>query len=84
MNQRDTILAKLRNTWYEPVCGVELLDMHIPRYAARINELRDKGHTIDTVPCPYWHHTHHGRIASYQLREGYNAPSRPDEVDVVW
>ncbi len=50
------------------LCGTQLLEMRIPRYAARIQNLRDKGHNIDTVPCPHSWHSHNPRIASYQLR----------------
>ena len=55
--QRDRILRRLQRG---PVCGIELLDMHIPRYAARILELRQQGHMIDTQRCTQheWHKSH--------------------------
>ena len=51
--QRSRIMS-----WLEagPVCGTTMLRFHIPRYAARINELRRDGHTIITRPCTQHHH----------------------------
>ncbi len=65
MSQKSRVLAVLRR--YDVVCGVDLLDDHMPRYAARIDELRKEGYEIDTVPCPLWSHSHTSRIASYRL-----------------
>ena len=52
--QRDRILERLRAG---PICATTFLDMHIPRYAARVLELRQDGYTIDTRRCLQhdWH-----------------------------
>jgi hypothetical protein len=49
------------------VCGDWFLRLHIPRYAARILELRAEGYDITRVPCPYPYHTHRKTLASYRL-----------------
>ena len=36
---------------WEEVCGSVYLEAHMPRYAARINDLRNDGHTIETGRC---------------------------------
>ena len=48
MNQKQRILNALK---LGPVCGTDLLRWSIPRYAARIAELRKAGHDIVTRPC---------------------------------
>ncbi len=45
-----------------PVCGGMLLTLRMPRYSARIAELRAKGHEIETVKCQ-----HYGRTADFVL-----------------
>ena len=50
-----------------PVCGTEFLDEHIPRYAARISELRATGVPIETRPCRGSHHHHITRQVQYVL-----------------
>ncbi len=65
-SQKETILGLLR--YYSAgVCGTVFLEAHIPRYAARINELRNEGYTINSIPCPHHYHTHRANIATYQL-----------------
>lgn len=51
--QKQRILEALR---LEPRCGTTFLDWHIPRYAARIYELRTEGHNIVSTPCKLHHH----------------------------
>jgi len=50
------------------VCGSTFLEMHIPRYAARVADLRDDGYDIVRVKCPYRFHDHGRQIASYEMR----------------
>jgi uncharacterized protein YbbK (DUF523 family) len=61
-NQRDTILRMLEHS---PVCGTTFLEMYIPRYAARIHELRTAGHEIATRECRQ--HEHESRQTEYYL-----------------
>ena len=63
--QNDLVLARLevRGT----VCGNWFLAMYIPRYAARILDLKQAGFDIRKVKCPYSYHTHTKALASYQL-----------------
>ena len=61
--QQERVLAQLR---HEPTCGTEFLEMHIPRYAARILELRQT-HTITNESC--WKHRHYSRQTIYRLRK---------------
>ena len=74
MSQKETILGLLRN-YREGICGTYFLEAHIPRYAARINELRNEGYTIDSISCPSPYHTHRANIATYQL---VRTPGQPD------
>jgi hypothetical protein len=62
MTQRDRVLRALR---MGPVCGTDFLSWHIPRYAARILELRREGHVITTRRCQ--HHAHDSRQTVYEL-----------------
>ena len=41
----------------EGVCGTSFLTARVPRYSARISELR-KQFNITKVPCPYPFHSH--------------------------
>jgi hypothetical protein len=60
-SQKERILADLEiaarlrigRNFHNPgaVCGSEWLGRRLPRYAARINELRNEGHTIVTGRC---------------------------------
>ncbi len=60
--QRQRVLAALRDG---PVCGTEFLEMHIPRYAARIMELRETL-TITNELCRK--HSHYSRQTVYRLQ----------------
>ena len=65
LSQKKTILMELSHR--RPLCGTWLLRMHMPRYAARINELRAYGHDIETVRCEEPYHNHRANIAAYLL-----------------
>ena len=58
MTQRERILNALKvaqcdDLFATPwVCGVEFLNDYMPRYAARIAELREAGHRIISERCP--------------------------------
>jgi hypothetical protein len=64
-SQREQVLDRLRAAGV--VCGVTFLEMHIPRYAARIKDLQDEGYNIVRTKCPYGYHRHSKRVASYKL-----------------
>lgn len=64
MNQRDRILAALK---LEPRCGTTFLNWRIPRYSARIGELRAEGYEITTRPCTL--HEHETRQTVFELVE---------------
>lgn len=53
MNQKERILAQLRK---EPTCGTTFYRWMMPRYSARINELRNEGHQISKRTCNLHHH----------------------------
>ena len=52
------------------VCGDAFLRAYMPRYAARILDLRQAGYTINRVPCPYDDHHHSKALATYKLVTG--------------
>lgn len=62
MNQRDRVLNMLKAG---PVCGTDLLRAYIPRYSARIYELRQQGHVISSEPCKL--HDHRDTQTVYRL-----------------
>jgi len=64
MNQKQRILAALK---MGPVCGTVMLGWHIPRYSARILELRDEGYEIIRRPCRL--HYHDSQQYVYELAE---------------
>jgi len=64
MNQRERVLGWLMQG---PVCGTTLLAEMIPRYAARISELRRDGHVIGTRRCSNQQHHHQSRQVEYVL-----------------
>ncbi len=72
MSQKQVTLAMLRNV-PDGICGTVFLQNNIPRYSARIADLRADGYTIDTLPCdhPYHHH------ASRQWKFALAAVSQP-------
>lgn len=63
-SQKARILHALENSRIG-VCGTTLLARNMPRYAARIGELRADGVDIVTEPCNlHWHVT---RQVKYRL-----------------
>jgi hypothetical protein len=64
MTQSQEILYRLQ---MGPVCGTDLLRMFIPRYAARILELRQAGHQIETRTCRDDRHQHRNKQIEYVL-----------------
>lgn len=66
LTQKERML--LAFTAYGVVCGNTFLTMHIPRYAARVSDLKDDGHIIVRARCPYSHHTHGKHIATYEYK----------------
>lgn len=63
-SQKQRILNALK---LGPVCGTQFLDWHMPRYAARIYELRTEGHYITTRTCQL--HRHESPQIVYELAE---------------
>ena len=59
-NQQARILAMLATG--NPVCGAALLEARMPRYSARIQDLRAAGWQITTTSC-----THGMAVAHYTL-----------------
>ena len=51
MNQREIIMWHLALAGEKGKCGTDFLALHIPRYSARIKELRDRGAVIERFPC---------------------------------
>ncbi|MDX1744812.1 MAG: helix-turn-helix domain-containing protein [Halobacteriales archaeon] len=45
-----------RKKGYRGVCAYRFLDEGMPRYAARVHELRQEGHRIETERCKEHHH----------------------------
>ncbi len=67
--RRDTQAGKVLHmleTNPQGVCGTTFLSNHIPRYSARISELR-RTHAISRVGCPYKHHTHTSKQYAWKL-----------------
>ena len=65
MTQRQQILERLKA---RPTCGTVFLKMQIPRYAARISELRGDGWWITTRRCREAGHGHRTRQVVYTLK----------------
>jgi hypothetical protein len=68
--QRDRIMIEL-HAWPDGVCGTQFLKMHIPRYSARILELRQGTKDrppvkIDKERC----HQHYHPTAQFLYRLG--------------
>ena len=61
-NQRGRVLRLLR-AW--PRCGTDFLDVFIPRYGARIWELKREGYQITKRLCDQ--HRHNSRQYLYEL-----------------
>ncbi len=66
MTQTERILEALRAN-YDGVCSTMMMNEYIMRPAARIGELKAQGHNIETVECPYYHHSHTANVATYRL-----------------
>jgi len=60
MSQKQRVRRMLEDG---PVCGTRLLDERIPRYAARIAELRGEGMLIETRRCEA--HSHRSAQVEY-------------------
>jgi len=62
MSQSDTVLWMLRRGW---TCGSEFRDdAHIPRYSARLTELRASGWGLDRRKCT----RHRHKTVQYEWR----------------
>lgn len=64
MTQRNEVLDMLRNRAW--VCGTEFLDARIPRYSARLNELRSKGFVISDRVCANPQHRYQHRSRQWE------------------
>lgn len=72
MTQKEKILHKLQERGSRGVHSFEFYEMYIPRFAARIKELRNEGHNIESINekkgCRYvWH----PKEALFDLRKFY-------------
>ena len=65
MSQKQQVLDEL--VYRQAVCSTTLLEMRIPRGAARIADLRADGHMIVTEACTDPHHNHRTRQIQYRL-----------------
>lgn len=66
LTQKEKMM--LAFTAYGVVCGNTFLAINIPRYSARVHDLRSDGHIIVRAKCPYSHHTHGPHIATYEYK----------------
>jgi hypothetical protein len=64
MSQNDRVLAMLRRGW---VCGTEFLDERMPRYGARIFDLRRRGFVIVSRWCVNPQHQHRSRQEEWRI-----------------
>ena len=67
MTQKERVLDRLQS-WHA-VCSTTLLEMHIPRGAARICELREQGYDIVTERCDNPMHSHRTGQVQYRIVE---------------
>lgn len=58
LTQREEVLVMLRDGHGYGVCGTVFLQAYIPRYSARIGELRKEGWEITKRKCVNLHHNH--------------------------
>ena len=65
MSQKQQVLDEL--VYRQAVCSTTLLEMRIPRGAARIADLRADGHRIVTERCNQESHNHRTRQIQYRL-----------------
>lgn len=70
MTQRERVLAMLRGAGTRGICGVEFLEARLPRFPARIYELRDGGLRITRRRCDLDGHRHGSTQYVYELEEG--------------
>lgn len=68
--QRDRVLTMLRTASTFGVCGVEFLDSRIPRYSARIEELRSAGWDVQKRKCDRAGHGHGSAQFVYYVEPG--------------
>lgn len=78
MSQDTRVLEMLRHGW---VCGTEFLDERLPRYSARICELRKRGFVIVRQPCDNPRHRHASRQDQWRL---IAAPSEDGQIHAVY
>lgn len=64
VRQRDRVLGALK---LGPTCGTTFLEWRIPRYGARVYELRQEGYEIVSRPCRM--HRHENPQIVYELTE---------------
>ncbi len=64
MSQRDRVLQLLSEGW---TCGTTFLDERMPRYGARIFDLRRRGFLIVRRPCADPSHRHESRQEEWRL-----------------
>ena len=70
MTQTQDVLKLLEHashTQSGQVCGEDFLQRYIPRYSARIYDLREQGHSIATEKCNKLHHYHRSTIKAFRL-----------------
>jgi hypothetical protein len=70
MTQTQDVLKLLEHathTQQGQVCGQDFLERYIPRYSARIYDLREQGHAILTEKCTKPHHYHQSTIKAFRL-----------------
>lgn len=69
MTSQKATVQQLLETCPDGVCGTRFLELHIPRYSARINELRKDGYTISRRTCTNPYHQHRGTQYVWFLAE---------------
>ena len=60
-----------------PACGTDFLQERIPRYGARVWDLRRAGYVIETRPCSRPDHRHRTRQIEHVLVGVRDLDSRP-------
>ena len=65
-SQSDRVLQMLRDNELG-VCGTDFLKAHVPRYSARLLELRRAGHVIENRKCHAYSHHHRTKQTRYVL-----------------
>ena len=80
MTQNERILEALRAN-DRGVCSTMMMNEYIMRPAARIGELKQQGHNIEVVECPYYHHSHTANVATYKLVPRVAVQNEPENVE---